>query len=96
MAQDPANPNDPGNTPNLKPGQRVIQPGDPDYPQYSVTFEGDFVEPPVFIRGTHSFMLGRLPPDVEVKVSLTHFPANPNIPNLRVQIRRRKPSDKKP
>ena len=95
MAQDPPEPTDP-QAPKLKPGQRVIQPNDGDYPEYSVTFSGEFVKGSVFIRGTHSFTLAPLPPDVEVKVVLTHFPANPGVPNLKVEIRKPKKSDKKP
>ena len=95
MAQDPTKPKDPP-TPNLKPGEPVIPAEGPGYPEYSVTFEGEFVKAPVFIRGTHSFMLSPLPPNVEVKVVLTHFPANPGIPNLKVEIRKARPADKKP
>jgi len=86
--------------PPLKPGQRVIQPGDPDYPEYSVTFDGDIVvdgtvhTKPVFVRGTHSFRLAPLPANVEIKVALKHFPSNPGVPNLIFEIKRTTP--KKP
>ena len=66
---------------------------DENYPDYTLTFEGDLVGGAVSVRGHHSFMLSPATPDVNIKVLVAHKDADPGIPNLKIEIRRKRPSD---
>ena len=63
---------------------------DPNYPQYRVTFDGEFVPgAPVQIPGPHHFHLGAIPANVTVTVRLTRDPAEPGIPQLRITFEKK-------
>jgi hypothetical protein len=66
---------------------------DEDYPDYELSFEGELVGSAISVRGPHSFMLPALAPDVDIKVVVTHKDADPGVPNLKIEIRRRRPND---
>jgi hypothetical protein len=73
----------------------LVAADDDNYPLYFVTFDGKLVvdgkirKNPIVVRGQHSFMLPPLPSNVEVKVVLSRKRADPEIPNLRVTIKRK-------
>ena len=81
-------------------GMKISATDDENYPDYELEFEGDLVvvqgshiTEPITIRGPHSFHLPSISPDVNVKVVVSHKDADPGVPNLRITIRRRRPSD---
>lgn len=83
-----------------EPNKARIPASDGEYPPYEMTFDGDLVvvpgshiQRPIEVRGSHSFNLPPVAPDVNIRVVLTNEDHDPGVPNLKIVLRRKGPND---